>query len=140
MRPQRHTNTGVCSVYKKITRMLFGHVTRIRHKKKQCVTSPVTLAGPSFTQPRGQHTHKCQHTHSRDTNACMHKHFLDRERLTHPTEQPSRLREPSPDLCLPQSKGCCSPAYNSTTDPMCSSCKFCSFSSPGGSEESCVVL
>lgn len=28
-----------------------------------------------------------------------------------------------------QSKGCCSPAYNSTTDPLCSSCKFCSFSS-----------
>lgn len=28
-----------------------------------------------------------------------------------------------------QSKGCCSPAYNSITDPLCSSCKFCSFSS-----------
>lgn len=28
-----------------------------------------------------------------------------------------------------QSKGCCSPVYNSTTDPLCSSCKFCSFSS-----------
>lgn len=28
-----------------------------------------------------------------------------------------------------QSKGCCSPVHNSTTDPLCSSCKFCSFSS-----------
>lgn len=37
-----------------------------------------------------------------------------------------------------QSKERCSPAHNGTTDPLCSSCKFCSFSS--GAQKSSALF
>lgn len=65
-----------------------------------------------------------------------HKH-TDAHVRTHVLKPPSRLREPCPDLSLPV-KGVLLAAHNSTTDPLCSSCKFCSFSS--GAQKSAALF
>lgn len=79
------------------------------------------ISKQNSTHPEAE-THTNANTH---IIPCMHKHTN-----TH-TQTPKNTASFWSHALTSgsQSKGCCSPVYNSTTDPQCSSCKFCSFSS-----------
>lgn len=64
------------------------------------------------THIKGTQTHAC-------TNTCVQPH-------TQAPKNPAGFGSHALTSGS-QSKGCCSPVYNSTTDSLCSSCKFCSF-------------
>ncbi len=86
---------------------------------------PVTLAGRVSCTPRLSHIQMPTHTFKE--HKCMHAQTLAHTRTQAPKNPAGFGRDALTSGS--QSKGCCSPVYNSTTDPLCSSCKFCSFSS-----------
>ena len=122
-----HFNTSqtVHSVFKKrSTHLLCCHVTSVCHKNSLWLFRNISRRG--FRHPKAS-----SHTNA-NTNACVHKH-----RHTHAPNDPAGFGSHALTSGS-QSKGCCSAAYNGTTDPPCSSCKFCSFSS--GAQKSAMLF
>lgn len=115
---QLKPNAIVYSVYKKILRMLCCHVTSVFHKKTVC-DFPVVLTGRVSCTPRLTH----------NTNARMHKHTHTYTH-THSHQRTQQALGAMPWPLVPSQRGA---VHQNTTEPLiplCSSCKFCSFS-PG---------
>lgn len=92
---------------------------------------PITLASGASCTLRLAHIEMPTHTLKE------HKHMHATQHLRTDAHTPPHTQSPKNPAGVgshaltsgSQSKGCCSPVYNSTTDPLCPSCKFCSFSS-----------
>lgn len=95
--------------------------------QKNCLWLYRDISKQAFIHPEAE-THTNAKTH---IIPCMHKHIHAHIHSHIHTQTPKNT------ACFwsraltsaSLSKGCCLPVHNSTTDPLCSSCKFCSFSS-----------